>query len=56
MELKGHKSQVATVAFSPDNKRAVTASKVGVNPSARQELAWGGREAGCWAWHVQVYI
>ena len=29
MELKGHKSQVMSVAFSPDNKRAVTASKDG---------------------------
>lgn len=27
MELKGHKSQVMAVAFSPDNKRAITVSK-----------------------------
>mmetsp|Transcript_5000 Transcript_5000/g.10801 ORF Transcript_5000/g.10801 Transcript_5000/m.10801 type:complete len:454 (+) Transcript_5000:147-1508(+) len=27
MELKGHKGQVMSVAFSPDNKRAVTVSK-----------------------------
>jgi hypothetical protein len=29
MELKGHKSQVMAVAFSPDSKRCVTASKDG---------------------------
>ncbi len=29
MELKGHKSQVMCVAFSPDSKRCVTASKDG---------------------------
>lgn len=27
MDLKGHRSQIMTAAFSPDNKRAVTASK-----------------------------
>ncbi len=27
MELKGHKGQVMSVAFSPDNTRAVTVSK-----------------------------
>jgi hypothetical protein len=29
MELKGHKSQVLAVTFSPDNKRCATASKDG---------------------------
>jgi WD40 repeat protein len=43
MELKGHKSQVAAVSFSPDARRAVTVSKDGTlrvwNIDVRYHLA-----------------